>query len=277
LPTAGTLATESEAKVLEPFLLRALLFGLGLAAVAAPLGCFVVWRRMAYYGEAVAQAALIGVALALALSLDVTAGVLIVTLAVSGLLLVLGRQQVVPLDSLLGLIAHAALAVGVICASLASGRQPDLMSFLFGDILAITDADLAWLLIGGAAAMAALVAIWRPLLSLSVNEDIAAAEGTASDWVKLVLVAVLAVVVAIAIKIVGALLTIAFLIMPAAAARPLARTPEQMALIAGALGMLAVAAGLALSLAWDTPAGPSIVLVLAGLFAASILPSMLRR
>jgi zinc transport system permease protein len=263
--------------VLQPFLLRALLFGLGLAVVAAPLGCFVVWRRMAYYGEAIAQAALIGVALALALSLDVTAGVLLVTLAVSGLLLLLGRQQLVPFDSLLGLIAHAALAAGVIGASLASGRQPDLMGFLFGDILAITDTDLYWLLVGGAGAIAALIAVWRPLLSLSVNEDIASAEGAPTGRARLVFIVVLALVVAIAIKIVGALLTIAFLIMPAAAARPLARTPEQMAVIAGALGMLAVAAGLALSVAWDTPAGPSIVLVLAALFALSILPSVLRR
>jgi zinc transport system permease protein len=263
--------------VLQPFLLRALLFGLGLAVVAAPLGCFVVWRRMAYYGEAIAQAALIGVALALALSLDVTAGVLIVTLAVSGLLLLLSRQHIVPFDSLLGLIAHAALAVGVIAASLASGRQPDLIGFLFGDILGISDADLYWLLLGGTGAIAALVAVWRPLLSLSVNEDIASAEGTATGWVRLVFVMVLALVVAIAIKIVGALLTIAFLIMPAVAARPLARTPEQMAVLAGVFGVLAVAAGLFLSATWDTPAGPSIVLVLAALFALSILPSVLRR
>jgi zinc transport system permease protein len=263
--------------VLQPFLLRALLFGLGLAIVAAPLGCFVVWRRMAYYGEAIAQAALIGVALALALSLDVTAGVLMVTLAVSGLLLLLSRQQVVPFDSLLGLIAHAALAAGVIGSSLASGRQPDLMGFLFGDILAITDSDLYWLLVGGAGAIAALIAVWRPLLSLSINEDIAAAEGAPIERAKLVFIVVLALVVAIAIKIVGALLTIAFLIMPAAAARPLARTPEQMAVIAGVLGMLAVAAGLFLSVTWDTPAGPSIVLMLAVLFAMSILPSVLRR
>lgn len=263
--------------MLQPFLLRALLFGIGLAAVAAPLGCFVVWRRMAYYGEAIAQAALIGVALALALSLDVTAGVLIVTLALSGLLVLLSRQQVVPFDSLLGLIAHAALAVGVIAASLAGGRQPDLMGFLFGDILAITDTDLYWLLLCGAVAMAALIAVWRPLLSLSVHEDIATAEGTATERAKLMFVIVLALVVAIAIKIVGALLTIAFLIMPAAAARPLARTPEQMAVIAGGFGMLAVAAGLFLSVTWDTPGGPSIVLVLAALFAVSILPSVLRR
>ena len=263
--------------MLEPFLLRALVFGLGLAVVAAPLGCFVVWRRMAYYGEAIAQAALIGVALAFALSLDLTTGVLMVTLAVSGVLLLLSRQQVVPFDSLLGLIAHAALAAGVIATSLASGRQPDLMGFLFGDILAIAYTDLYWLLVGGAVAMAALVAVWRPLLSLSVHEDIAAAEGTATERAKLVFVLVLALVVAIAIKIVGALLTIAFLIMPAAAARPLSKTPEQMAVLAAALGMVAVAAGLCLSVTWDTPAGPSIVLVMAALFALSIVPSVLRR
>jgi zinc transport system permease protein len=263
--------------VLEPFLMRALLAGLGLAVVAAPLGCFVVWRRMAYYGEAVAQAALIGVALGLALALDLTASVLIVTLAVSGLLLLLGRQQVVPFDSLLGLLAHAALAVGVIAASLVRGPQVDLMAFLFGDIFAITGTDLAWIYLGGAAALGALVFVWRPLLSLSVHEDLAAAEGTATERAKLMFVLVLALVVAIAIKIVGALLTIAFLIMPAAAARPVSATPERMAVLAAAFGMLAVALGLFLSVSFDTPGGPSIVLVLAALFAVSIFPSVLRR
>jgi zinc transport system permease protein len=265
------------ADVPEPFLMRALLAGLGLAVVAAPLGCFVVWRRMAYYGEAVAQAALIGVALGLALALDLTASVLLVTLAVSGLLLLLGRQQVVPFDSLLGLLAHAALAIGVIAASLVRGPQVDLMAFLFGDIFAITGADLAWIYLGGVAALAALVFVWRPLLSLSVHEDLAAAEGTATERAKLMFVLVLALVVAIAIKIVGALLTIAFLIMPAAAARPLSATPEQMAVFAAVFGMLAVAAGLFLSVTLDTPGGPSIVLVLAVLFAVSIFPSVLRR
>ena len=263
--------------MLEPFLMRALLAGLGLAIVAAPLGCFVVWRRMAYYGEAVAQASLIGVALGLALSLDLTASVLIVTLAVSGLLLLLGRQQVVPFDSLLGLLAHAALAIGVIAASLVRGPQVDLVSFLFGDIFAINDTDLRWIFLGGAVALAALLTIWRPLLSLAVHEDLAAAEGADTGRTKLIFVIVLALVVAIAIKIVGALLTIAFLIMPAAAARPLAETPEQMAVYAAIIGMVAVAAGLFLSVSLDTPGGPSIVLVLAALFAVSIFPSVLRR
>ena len=262
--------------MLEPFLLRALLAGLGLAVVASPLGCFVVWRRMAYFGEAVAQAALIGVALGLALSLDLTASVLIVALAVSGLLLLLGRQQVVPFDSLLGLVAHAALAIGVIAASLVRG-QPDLLGFLFGELLAVNYTDLAWIYLGGGAALAALISVWRPLLSLAVHEDLAAAEGAATERAKLVFIVVLALVVAIAIKIVGALLTIAFLIMPAAAARPLASTPEQMAALAAVIGVIAVCAGLYLSAAFDTPGGPSIVLVLAALFAVSIFPSVLRR
>ena len=260
----------------EPFLMRALLAGIGLAIVAAPLGCFVVWRRMAYYGETVAQAGLIGIAAGLALSLNLTASVLVVTLAVSALLVLLSRQQIGPFDSLLGLLAHAALAVGVIAASLVRGPQLDLMAFLFGDIFAITSADLQWIYIGGAIALVALVLVWRPLLSLSVHEDLAAAEGIPTDRVKLMFVLVLALVVAIAIKIVGVLLTIAFLIMPAAAARPLSETPEQMALFAAIFGALSVALGLFVSVTFDTPGGPSIVLILALFFAAAIFPTVLR-
>jgi zinc transport system permease protein len=260
----------------EPFLLRALLAGMGLAIVAAPLGCFVVWRRMAYYGETVAQAGLIGVALGLAFSFDLTASVLVVTLAISLLLVVLSRQQVVPFDSLLGLLAHAALAVGVIAASAVRGQQIDLMAFLFGDIFAITTSDLRWITFGGAAALAALAFVWRPLLSLSVHEDLAAAEGLPTERLKLIFVLVLALVVAIAIKIVGALLTIAFLIMPAAAARPLSETPEQMALFAAIFGMLSVVLGLFVSVSFDTPGGPSIVLMLALFFVVSIIPTILR-
>jgi zinc transport system permease protein len=263
--------------VTEPFLMRALLAGLGLAIVAAPLGCFVVWRRMAYYGETVAQAGLIGIAVGLALSLDLTAAVLGVTLLASGLLVLLSRQQLVPFDSLLGLLAHAALAIGVIAASLVRGPQLDFMAFLFGDIFAVTWTDLRWVYLGGAVALIVLLILWRPLLVLSVHEDLAAAEGVATERIKFAFVLVLALVAAIAIKIVGVLLTIAFLIMPAAAARPLAGTPERMAVIAAVIGMLAVATGLFLSVSLDTPGGPSIVLMLALFFAASIFPAVLRR
>jgi zinc transport system permease protein len=262
--------------VTDLFLMRALLAGLALAVIAAPLGCLVVWRRMAYFGEAVAQAGLIGIAGGLALSLDLTASVLIVTLAVSTLLVLLSRQQVVPLDSLLGLIAHAALALGVIAASLVRGPQLDLTAFLFGDIFAVSNGDLAWICAGGVLALTAITWIWRPLLALSVHEDLAAAEGVGVDRIKLVFVLALALVVAIAIKIVGVLLTVAFLIMPAAAARPLSETPEQMVLFTAIFGALSVALGLFLSVSLDTPGGPSIVLMLALFFLAAIFPTVVR-
>jgi zinc transport system permease protein len=242
----------------EPFLIRALMAGLGLAFIAAPLGCFVVWRRMAYFGETVAQAGLMGVALGALFSLNVTASVLAVTLAISLLLLVLSRQDLVPFDSLLGVLAHATLAIGVIAAYLVRGPQVDLMSFLFGDIFAITIQDIRWIYFGGFVAFVALLWIWRPLMSVAVHEDLAAAEGVPVDLVKTVFVLILALV------------TIAFLIIPAAAARPLSETPEQMAFFATIFAMLAVVLGLFVSVSMDAPGGPSIVVVLSMTFAISM-------
>jgi zinc transport system permease protein len=260
----------------EPFLIRALLAGLGLALIAAPLGCFVVWRRMAYFGETVAQAGLMGVALGALLSLNVTASVLVVTLLVSVLLLLLSRQDLVPFDSLLGVLAHATLALGVIAAYQIKGPQFLLIPFLFGDIFAISIQDIRWIYFGGAAAFGALLYIWRPLVSVAVHEDLAAAEGVPVDLVKTIFVLILALVVAISMKIFGALLTIAFLIMPAAAARPLSETPEQMAFFAVIFAMLSVVLGLFASVWNDTPGGPAIVVVLAIAFLTSMTTLVFR-
>lgn len=256
----------------EPFMLRALVAGLALALVAAPLGCFVVWRRMAYFGETIAQGGLIGVSLGIALAIDATIAVLATSIAIAGLLLVLQRQKVVPLDSVLGVLAHAALAIGIVATTVFRGPTVDLMAILFGDIYAVTVADLRWIIVSGCAALTALVWIWKPLLSLSVHEDLAGAEGVAVERTKAIFVFVLAVVVAIALKIVGALLTIAFLIMPAAAARPFSETPEQMAFFAVIFAALAVAFGLFVSVSNDVPGGPSIVLVLTVMFALAMIP-----
>lgn len=261
----------------EPFMLRAMLAGLALALVAAPLGCFVVWRRMAYFGETIAQGGLLGVALGVVLSINPTIGVLGVALLLSVLLLRLTRQSLVPLDSVLGVLAHATLAIGLVVASLVRGPAVDLMAILFGDIYAVTEADLQWIAAAGAVAFIGLVKIWNPLLSLTVHEDLAAAEGRPVDWTKGVFIAVLAVVVAISIKIVGALLTIAFLIMPASAARPFSETPEQMAFYATIFATLAVAFGLFVSVSLDAPGGPSIVLVLTTMFVLAMIPVALSR
>ncbi len=261
----------------EPFLVRAMIAGLGLALIAAPLGCFVVWRRMAYVGETIAQGSLIGVALAIAFSLNITMTVLGSAFALAILLTLLSRQRVIPLDSILGVIAHAALAIGLIATSLVRGTNIDLMGILFGDIFAVSNVDLAWIYGAGSVALAMLIWIWRPLLSLSVHQDLAVAEGVAVERTKFIFTLALALIVALALKIVGALLTIAFLIIPAAAARPFSETPEQMALFAAIFAMLAVAFGLFMSISIDAPGGPAIVAVLSGLFAIAMIPVAIGR
>lgn len=249
--------------MVEPFLVRALVAGLGLAIVAAPLGCFVVWQRMAYFGETVAQASLIGVALGLALQLDITIGVLVIAVVIAFLLLWFGQLEIVGLDSILGLLHHAALAAGVIATSMIKGPPVDLIGFLFGDVFAITSGDIAWILAGGAVVLAVVAWLWQPLLRLAVHEDLAAAEGVDRKRIRMIFTVLLAVTIAVAMKIVGILLVMAFLVVPAVAARPLARTPERMVVLTALIAGASVVGGLWLSSSVDTPGGPSIVIVMA--------------
>ncbi|MGR3710430.1 MAG: metal ABC transporter permease [Alterinioella nitratireducens] len=262
--------------LLDSFVIRALLAGLGVALAAAPLGCFVVWRRMAYFSDATAHAAILGVALALALSVNVFLGVLavagIMALAVSTL-----TSRGHAMDTLLGVAAHSALAAGLVAVSLISGVRIDPMAYLFGDILSVGRGDLA-LIWGGAAAILALLAWrWQALLTATVNPDLAYASGIDPRREQMVLTLALALVVAVAIKVVGALLIGAMLIIPAAAARAVGDTPERMAALAAGIGALSVFGGLQASLSYDTPTGPSIVSAAAVLFALTAIAARLLR
>ncbi|MBD3662875.1 metal ABC transporter permease [Sulfitobacter sp. TSTF-M16] len=262
--------------MLDDFVVRAALAGLGVALAAAPLGCFVVWRRMAYFGDATSHAALLGVALALALELPIFAGVLIVALSMALVVSALAERHV-STDALLGVLAHAALAFGLVSLSFLPGRAVDLSVYLFGEILAVTRADLA-LIWGGACVVVGLLAWrWQALLTATLNPDLAHAAGGNPRREQLVLTLTLAIVVAVAIKVVGALLIAALLIIPAAAARPLARTPEWMAIWAVILGAGAALGGLQLSFLFDTPTGPSIVSLAAVFFVTTTALAALRR
>jgi zinc transport system permease protein len=262
----------------DPFFMRALAAGIVLAIIAAPLGCIVVWRRMAYVGETLAQASLLGVALGLALQINLTFAVIVAAIIAALVLIAFGQQRLLALDSVLGLMHHATLALGIIAISLLKGPSVDLMSFLFGDVFAVTVGDLAWAVIGGAFVLASTLYLWKPLVRLSLDADLATAEGVDPVVPKALFDILLAVTIAVAMKIVGILLVMAFLIVPAAAARPLARTPEGMAVMAAVIGAVSVAGGLTLSLVSDAPGGPSIVLAMTALAVVSLLVgSRLRR
>lgn len=253
--------------MLDDFLIRAALAGFGVALAAGPLGSFVVWRRMAYFGDATAHAAILGVAIALALALPVALGTTLVALAMAATVSTLaGRGWA--MDITLGVLAHSALAFGLVAVSFIPGVRVDLQSFLFGDILAVSRADLAFIWAGALAVVALLVWRWQALLTCTLNEDLAHASGLDPSRERLVLTLALALVVATALKVVGALLIAAMLIIPAAAARSLARTPEAMAIGASLIAAAATLGGLQASLRLDTPAGPSIIAIAATIFAA---------
>ncbi|MFZ0099650.1 MAG: metal ABC transporter permease [Gemmobacter sp.] len=260
--------------MLDDFLFRALLAGVGVALATGPLGAFVVWRRMAYFGDSTAHAAILGVALALALDLPIGLGTLVVSLGVAVAVSTLAARGWA-MDTTLGVLAHSALAFGLLAASLVPEARTDLSAYLFGDILAVSRTDLAFIWLGALAVVVLLVWRWSALLTATLNEDLAAASGINPDRERLVLTLALALTVAVALKVVGALLIAAMLIIPAATARGLARSPETMAVLASVVGAAAVAGGLGLSLHMDMPAGPSIVAVAAVAFA--LVASLSRR
>lgn len=259
--------------IFDDFVLRAALAGVGVALVAGPLGCFVIWRRMAYLGDTVAHAALLGVAVALALETGVIPAVLAVAVVVA-LAVARGTGRRYAADTLLGVMAHGGLAVGLVVLSFLPGGRGDLSAYLFGDILAVSASDLA--LIWGAAGLAGLALWlgWARLLNSTINEELAWAEGGNPDHDRILLTLALALLVAAALKVVGALLITAMLILPAAAARPLAKNPEAMVLAAALIGAAAALGGLRLAWVADTPAGPSMVVVALGLF---LVTNLLRR
>lgn len=255
---------------MDDFLVRALAAGVGVAAMAGALGCFIVWRRLAYFGDAVSHSGLFGVALGIALGLDVTIGIVISATLFAVLLVVLQRRRTLAGDTLLGILSHGALATSLVMIALLGPVQVDLMGFLFGDILAVDSVDLAWIYGGGAAVLLALAALWRPLLIATVDEDLARVEGVPVERIRFALMLMIALVIAVAVKVVGVLLITSLLIIPAAAARRFARTPEQMAVLAALAGIVAAAGGLGLSFVLDTPSGPSIVVAAIAVFVIAL-------
>lgn len=252
------------------FILFALLAGIGVAAVAGPLGCFVVWRRMAYFGDTLAHSALLGVALGILLNTEVGFTVVLVCLLIALLLVALERRGFLAIDTLLGILSHSALATGLLLIALLPDVRVDLLSLLFGDLLSVNISDL-WIIYSGAVfAIALLTWLWKPLISITVEPDLAAVEGINVTLVRTALMLITALVIAMTMKIVGVLLITALLIIPAATARRLCSTPEAMALAASAIAILAVIMGLVLSWNYDTPVGPSVVISATVAFGLSL-------
>ncbi len=258
--------------MLDDFFVRALVAGVGVALTTGPLGCFIIWRRMAYFGDTMAHSALLGVALSLLFDLNLMIAVFVVAALVSLLLLALQKRGVLSADALLGILSHATLSIGLVLVAFMTWVRVDLVGFLFGDILAVSRSDIEIIWGGGILALMAIALLWRPLLASTVSPELAKAEGMEPERSRLYFMLLMAAVIAIAMKIVGILLITSLLIIPAATARRFSASPEVMAVLASVLGALAVIGGLFGSLHFDTPSGPSIVVAALVLFVISLLP-----
>lgn len=252
-------------------LLPGWLAGMMLACAAGPLGSFVVWRRMSYFGDTLAHASLLGVAFGLLLDVNLFCAVIAVTLLLAAGLVWLEKRPYLAPDTLLGIMAHSALSLGLVVVSLMSGVRVDLMAYLFGDLLAVTTRDLLFIAPGVLVVLAVLLWQWRSLLSMTISQELAFVDGVKIQRLKLLLMLITALTIGVAMKFVGALIITSLLIIPAATARRFAQTPEQMAGLAVGVGIAALTGGLAFSALSDTPGGPSVVLCAALLFMLSMM------
>lgn len=259
--------------IIDDFIVRALLAGLLVVLVAGPLGCVVVWRRMAYFGDALAHSALLGTSLAIMFDINPFIGVMLIGVVLSVLLVRLQVSKELSSDAILGILSHGALAAGLVMLAVmqGNGQRINLMAYLFGDILSVSWDYLIGLSVICALVLAVMAKLWQAMLAVAVHEELARSEGVAVDRVRLIFMLLMAVVVAVAMKIVGIILITALLIVPAASARRFATSPEAMAIGAMVFGLLSVLGGVFASMQWDTPAGPSIVLASVVLFFVSRL------
>jgi zinc transport system permease protein len=272
MTTGTTMAMITEAiEMIDEFIIRAALAGFAVALAAAPLGCLIVWRRMAYFGDATGHAALLGVVLGVALGLAPMLGVVVVAAAMALVVSLVSNRASFGVDTMLGVFAHSALALGLVAAALIPGARLNLLGVLQGDILLVNWVDVAMVWLGSLAIIAVISMFWRALINATLSPELMVAEGGSLLKDRLVLTLSLAVFVAVAMQLVGVLLITAMLILPAAAAAPIARSPEKMVAFAAGIGGLSVLGGLGLSLGFDTPAGPSIIVVAAVMFAAITL------
>ena len=256
----------------EDFLFRAFFAGIGLAIITGPLGCFIVWRRLSYFGDTLSHSALLGVVIGYALNFNIILSVFVISGLISLSLLYLQKKTNLPNDALLGLLAHSVLAVGLVTLGLLSFIRIDLMGLLFGDILSVNFNDILIVWIGGAIVLFLLIIIWRPLFAGTVNLELAKAEGLRPELANAIFTLLIAAVIAISIKIVGILLITGLLIIPASISRNLSTTPIQMAIIASIVGVMSVILGLYSSIIWNTSTGPTILSVALIIFLITLLP-----
>lgn len=241
---------------------------LALGLLAGPLGCFVVWRRMAYFGDGLAHSALLGVAVSLFIGFSNQLGMVLIAILFALTLLWLRTQKLLATDTLLGILAHAALALGIISMALLGMDDAEVHDYLLGSLDNISTDALPWLVLGCGLSFGLLMRLWPGLVLMTGSEELAQAEGVPVQRYEFLLMVLMGAVVAAAVQLVGALLITSLLIIPASTARLFARSPEAMGIGGSVIACLTMLLGLPLAQMLDVPIGPAIVALAMSLFIA---------
>ncbi len=264
--------------MLDDFLIRSLLAGSLMVMVAAPMGCLMVWQRLAFLADTLGHASVLGIALALILSLQPVLGVLLVIAIIMFIVrLSSGDRPVAFSESVLAIISHTGLAGGILLLGVFGFGNISLEALMFGDLLATTVTDLVFIAGTVALLLALLWWRWHDFVAVSVSPEIAQAEGIAVKKVQLILYLMIALLIAVMMKIMGVLLIGAMLVIPVNAARNFSRGPEQMMWISLLFGALSLYSGVFFSWQFDWQTGPAIVVVAAAWLLVSIVAKKLNK
>lgn len=247
-------------------LLPAWIMGTLLVFLTAPLGCLMLWRRMSFFADTMAHGTLLGVAIAGALSLPLWLGVAGTAILLVAILWALHDNRL-PNDALLALCSATLLCSGLLFIQHVPSLRPELLSYLFGDLLSIDWPDLPIFTLIIAVSLTILYRFWQPQIQIAIDPDIAISEGVNAKWQRLIFMLLLALFTVLALRAVGSLLMGALLVIPALSARLLAHSPKQMVIWAFVLAQLGVSVGLWSSAALNISTGLSIVLCMALSFA----------
>ncbi|ACT57192.1 iron chelate uptake ABC transporter family permease subunit [Candidatus Liberibacter asiaticus] len=251
------------------FFIRALFSGIGIVLSTGPLGCFIIWQRIAYFGDTIAHSALLGVALSLIFQLPLTICIFMIATLTSLVLLQIQKNEALSSDAILGVITHSTISLALVILSFMKWVNTDLTSFLFGDILAVNTTDILLIWGIGFLNIMILFKIWKPLLATTVNYELAKAEGMQPEKIKLIFIMITSLMISVSIKFIGITLITSLLILPTVTARRFSTSPENMAILATIIGILGIIIGLYGSLIFDTPSGPSIIITSLFLFILS--------
>lgn len=252
-------------------ILVSLFAGIGIAIVAGVLGCFILWGRMAYFSDSLAQSSLLTVALSILYSFNVNLGILIICSLFSLILAYCQYKNILSVDSILGILANSMLSVAIIIVAFMDNVDFSIHQYLFGDLDLIKISDLYWIYIGGLFIIVLIIINWSSLLLSTINEDLARAENLNVFAMNVMKMLLLSIFVAVSMRVLGILLITSMLLIPAATSRQLTKSPETMAIVSALIGIASMLLGLWMSICFDLPSGPIIIVVSTSIFVTFLI------